>query len=97
MKLFIDRFGMLLREMDDEILCIVSDFNEDILLSEDKPCCRLLKSLKFRQLVEKPTRDSGTLIDHMYLNSELPVTTDVTDCYYSDHDFVLGAITLNHI
>ena len=67
------------------------------LLSEDKPCCRLLQSLKFRQLVEKPTRDSGTLIDHMYLNSELPVTTDVTDCYYSDHDFVLGAITLSHI
>ena len=97
MKLFIDRFGMLLREMGDEILCIVGDFNEDILLSEDKPCCRLLKSLKFRQLVEKPTRDSGTLIDHMYLNSELPVTTDVTDCYYSDHDFVLAAITLNHI
>ena len=51
MKLFIDRFGMLLREMDNEILCIVGDFNEDILLSEDKPCCRLLKSLKFCQLV----------------------------------------------
>ena len=97
LKLFIDRFGMLLREMGDEILCIVGDFNEDILLSEDKPCCRLLKSLKFRPLVEKPTRDSGTLIDHMYLNSELPVTTDVTDCYYSDHDFVLAAITLSHI
>ena len=42
-----------------------------------------------KNIVTKPTHDSGTLIDHVYTTKTLRAKSDVTDCYYSDHDFVL--------
>ena len=46
-------------------------------------------------MVSKPTHDSGTIIDHFYVSQTLKtMETDVTDCYYSDHDFILYAITV---
>ena len=47
----------------------------------------------FKQIVTKPTPDSGTLIDHIYTNTKLSVKTDVNDCYYTDHDYVLCTIS----
>ena len=43
----------------------------------------------FKQMVNKPTCDSGTIIDHVYVTNSLKVVTDLTDCYYSYHDYVL--------
>ena len=40
-------------------------------------------------MVTKPTRDGGTLLDHVYVTSKVAITTDVNDFYYSDHDYVL--------
>ena len=37
----------------------------------------------FKQMVNKPTRDSGTIIDHVFVTNSLKIVTDVTDCYYS--------------
>ena len=37
--------------------------------------------------------DSGTLMDHIYTNTKLSVKTDVNDCYYTDHDYVLCTIS----
>ena len=62
--------------------------NEDVSLSENTTCCSLFRSKGLYQLVTKPTHDSGTLIDHAWARS-LQIKTDVSDCYYSDHDFVL--------
>ena len=46
-------------------------------------------------MVSKLTHDSGTIIDHVYLSHTVnTMWTDVTDCYYSDHDFILCAITV---
>ena len=45
----------------------------------------------FSQLIQKPTYDDGTLIDHIYVNqalSELGSITEQTAAYYSDHDIV---------
>ena len=50
------------------------------------PC---FKSNGYKQIVKELTRDSGTLIDHIYATNELHLTADVYDCYYSDHDYVL--------
>ena len=58
-------------------------------LSENKTCCSLFRSKGLYQLVTKPTCDSGTLIDHVYARRLLQIKIDVSDCYYSDHDFVL--------
>ena len=41
-------------------------------------------------MVNKPTHDSGTIIDHVYKSQTLhTMQTDDTDCYYSDHDCIL--------
>ena len=49
----------------------------------------------FVQHISTPTRDSGTLIDHVYtLNiGDGDVKTEVLDCYYSDHDTVTCLLT----
>ena len=49
----------------------------------------------FKQMINKPTHDSGTIIDHVYMSQTLnTMQTDVTDCYYSDHDCILCLITI---
>ena len=72
--------------------CILGDINEDIALTSEKQCCSTLKFHEFTQMVTKPTRDSGTLLDHVYVTSKVSITTDENDCYYSDHDYVLCSI-----
>ena len=63
--------------------CVVGDINEDILLTLEKQCCSMFCAEGFKQVVTKPTRDSGTLIDHVCVSTSLKVDTDVSDCYYS--------------
>ena len=46
-------------------------------------------------MVKKPTHNSGTIIDHVYvLQTVNTMQTDVTDCYYNDHDCILCLITV---
>ena len=46
-------------------------------------------------MVSKLTHDSGTIIDHINVSQTVnTMQTDITDCYYSDHDFILCAITV---
>ena len=52
-------------------LCIVGDFNEDILLNNNGYCYTKLTNLNLNQVVNTSTHDSGTLIDHMYISSHL--------------------------
>ena len=48
-----------------EILKTVGDINEDILLTSEEQCCSMFCAQGFKQVVTKPTGDSGTLIDHV--------------------------------
>ena len=44
----------------------------------------------FKQMVNESTLDSRTIIDHVYVSQTVnTMQTDVTDCYYSDHDCIL--------
>ena len=55
----------------------------------------MLRLQGFRQMINKPTHDSGTIIDHVYVSQTVnTMQTDVTDCYYSDHDCILCLITV---
>ena len=45
-------------------------------------------------MVKKPTTDTRTLIDHVYVSQKMTVTTDVTDCHYTDHYYALCDITI---
>ena len=86
---FAKEMNDIIKLFEDTELCIVGDINEDVSLSENTTCFLLFRSKGLYQLVIKPTHDSGTLIDHVYTRRSLQITTDVIDCYYSDHDFVL--------
>ena len=71
-------------------MCILGDFNEDILMGKETYCHTKLESMGFKQMVDKPTCDSGTFIDHVYVTNSMKIVMDVTEnCYYSGHDYVL--------
>ena len=75
--------------------CIVGDFNEDVSITSNTCCCAMFRLQALKQMVSKPTHHSGTIIDHVYVSQTVnTMQTDVTDCYYSDHDFILCAITV---
>ena len=74
-------------------VCVIRDINEDILLIEEMQCCTIFRKKGFKQMVMMPTHDNGTLIDHIYTNQKLQIQTDVSDCYYSDHDYILCTIS----
>ena len=75
--------------------CIVGDFNEDVSVTSNTHCCAMFRSQAFKQMVSKLTHDSGTIIEYVYVSQTInTMQTDVTDCYYSDHDFILCAITV---
>ena len=75
--------------------CIVGNFNEDVSITSNTHCCAMIRSQAFKQMISKLTHDSGTIIDHGYVSQTInTMQTDVTDCYYTDHDFTLCTITV---
>ena len=69
-------------------MCILGNFNEDVSKIENTYCCSLLQQNGLKQIGTKVTRDSRTVIDHIYIIPDVTAITDVSDCYYSDHDYV---------
>ena len=75
--------------------CIVGDFNEDVSITLNMHWCAMFRLQGLKQMINKPTHDSGTIIDHVYVSQTVnTMQTDVTDCYYSDHDCILYLITV---
>ena len=48
--------------------CIVGDFNEDVLVTSNMHCCTMLRLQGLKQMVNTPTHDSGTIVDHVYVS-----------------------------
>ena len=49
----------------------------------------------FTQLVQQPTTDKGSVLDHVYYNmNSNGIIVEVCDTYYSDHDTVLVSIPI---
>ena len=70
----------------------LGDFNEDSY-NNTHSILNIVNSSNFKQIVQSPTSDRGTLIDHMYYNR--PVSDVVVhDTYDSDHDTVYGSIVV---
>lgn len=57
---------LLLLPHDGTATVIVGDFNQDMLMS-DSSIRRCMEQHGFRQLMDTPTTDGGTLIDHVYM------------------------------
>lgn len=72
---------------------ITGDFNDEQQLSSDgtdrRWVSRTLEQLGFKtQIIPLPTTDFGSTIDHVYTREFNDLHIRVTDCYYSDHDYV---------
>ena len=67
---------------------ILGDFNNNLLSPDHSTgIIQLLEVRGFKQMVTQPTTDSGSLLDHIYVDfPESKPTVDVVDTYYTDHD-----------
>ena len=75
--------------------CIEGDFNEDVSITLNTHFCTMFRLQGFKQMFNKPTHDCGTIIDHVYVSHTVnTMQTNITDCYYSDHDCILCLITV---
>jgi hypothetical protein len=78
---------------------ILGDMNEDLIGSSSTPIRDLLEGNGFKQLIHQPTTDLGSLLDHVYFkcssNNMVVVEASVSDCYFSDHDFVTIIVSAN--
>ena len=71
-------------------LAIMGDMNID-LLSENHKLLEFLSEKGFVQMIKQPTYESGSLLDHIYVNESLHSknpTCSQLPVYYSDHDIV---------
>ena len=76
---------------------ILGDFNDDVLCGHDSQLQQLMLSFGYEQLVNEPTTDRASLIDHVYFsrNPFKEIQINVCDVYYSDHDSIHCSISVN--
>ena len=73
---------------------ILGDFNDDVLCGLHSQLRTFMLSHGYIQLVNQPTTDRATLLDHVYFSSDQLIQTHVCDAYYSDHDVVYCSIPM---
>ena len=75
---------------------VVGDFNEDASAPKPGDIVDFFTYKGFKQLVTNATRDSGSILDHVYVNFNMSgVHVIVLDAYFSDHDVVLLSVPLS--
>ena len=75
-------------------ILVLGDFNEDLMENKTN-ICSFFQQYQFKQLIQQPTTDQGSLLDHIYFNGSSTTKTEVYDTYYSDHDVTFLAIAKN--
>ena len=76
---------------NERSVAILGDVNWQFDASTTDMGRYLQNMLKFRQLIDVPTHDSGHIIDHIYVNEKLwqeYPTVSQTAVNYSDHDLI---------
>ena len=86
----VDVFNILDRWIQDEKpTALIGDINENCL--ENSNFEKFMRGKSFYQMVDKPTYETGSLLDHIYINEaidQIGFFTQVDASYYSDHDIV---------
>ena len=94
-NVFMNNMLVITAQFQNVPSCIVGDFNEDKSITSNTCCCTMFRFQGFKQMVNKPTHDSGTIINHVYVSQIVnAIQTDVTDCYYTDYDCIVCLITV---
>ena len=68
---------------------IMGDFN--IEYQKGNKLIKSLEKIGFAQMMQESTCDTGSLIDHIYVNEALKslgISTQRDSAYYSDHDII---------
>ena len=68
---FINGMLEVIAQFQNVPICVVGDLNEDASITSNTRCCTMLKLQGWQQMIKKPTHDSGTIIDHVYLSHTL--------------------------
>ncbi|XP_071172145.1 uncharacterized protein [Mytilus edulis] len=84
---FLENLETLICKMQElsEKIVIIGDFNQDILKGYDT-VLNFMQSKGFNQLVNSPTTEGGTLIDHVYVRGCLDISVAIMPTYYSYHE-----------
>ena len=78
--------------LQERKVTILGDFSEDPLDGSTR-ISSFFQQYAFIHLVQEPTTNQGSQIDHIYYNNTTKIAvTEVCDTYYSDHDLVNIAI-----
>ena len=75
----------------DVPIAIIGDVNENLEKNKKQPILNKMTSMGFEQQIKESTCQTGSLIDHLYLNNAMKaknISTTVDAVYYSDHDMV---------
>ncbi|XP_078670863.1 uncharacterized protein LOC144910993 [Branchiostoma floridae x Branchiostoma belcheri] len=94
---FINRLQRLLILLPSKMITVVlGDFNFDLLKCPPPKILNVMEQFGFRQFVQSPTTDYGSLLDHVYVRGldEDSLLVTVHDTYYSDHDMVCVSLML---
>ena len=70
---------------------VIGDVNENLGIFKKRPLAKKMLSLGFEQLIKEPTCQTGSIIDHLYVNDAMKgkgISTDTNAAYYSDHDII---------
>ena len=70
---------------------VIGDINENLGSMRIWPFNKKMCLLGFEQLIKTPTCDTGSTLDHIYVNDAMKIkgiTTEIDAVYYSDHDII---------
>ena len=70
---------------------VIGDVNENLGSMKIRPFNKKMCSLGFKQLIKNATCDTGSTLDHIYVNDAMElmeITTEIDAAYYSDHDII---------
>ena len=65
-------------------IVVTGDFNINLMCKDSTHCSNMLPS--FEQVINCPTTEDGTLIDHIYVRNIEPKMHGVVPIYYNHHD-----------
>ena len=71
LDVFINGMLEVIAQFQNVPTCLVSDLNEDVSITSNTHSCTMFKLQGLQQMIKKPTHNSGTIIDHVYVSHTL--------------------------
>ena len=91
-EVFINNMLEIIAQFQNIPICVLGDLNEDVSITSNTCCCTMFRLQGLKQMINKPTHDSGTIIDHVYVShtlnkykqmSQTAITVNIISYYVS--------------